>query len=57
MMKKPHVLTTGTYVVTIAGGGTGRSAANQSGGLAGNSTFNPSSPAAIDGSQEIFWLR
>ena len=34
---KTYVLTTGTYVVTIAGGGTGRSAANQSGGLAGNS--------------------
>ena len=51
--EETHVLTTGTYVVTIAGGGTGRSAANQSGGLAGNSTFNPSSPAAIDGTQEM----
>ena len=53
--EEDHVLTTGTYVVTIAGGGTGRSAANQSGGLAGNSSFNPNNSGTVDGTQQVLY--
>ena len=47
--EETHVLSTGTYVVTIASGGSGRSASNSSGGMGGNSLFNPTAPATVDG--------
>jgi len=51
MLEGTHILSTGTFYANIGGGGSARTAANQtaSGGVGGQSYVNPTGSATIDG--------